>query len=75
MIYLKDLDFKQHPNKLKYELIVESLINNIEKGNIKNNDVLPSINEFSKTYCVSKDTVEKAYNEHPPICRAVFSLN
>lgn len=61
MIYLEDLNFRNHPNKLKYQVIVESIISNIENGTIKNLEVLPSINEFSKTYSISRDTVEKAY--------------
>jgi DNA-binding transcriptional regulator YhcF (GntR family) len=58
---LKDLKFDQDPNKPKYLQIADCFISNISNGSIKKNDQLPSINEFSKEYKVSRDTVEKAY--------------
>lgn len=46
----------------KYLQIVDSIIDNIAKGNFKINDKIPSINAFSEEYLISRDTVEKAYN-------------
>lgn len=46
----------------KYQQIVDSIIDNIAKGNLKINDKIPSINTFSEEYLISRDTVEKAYN-------------
>ncbi|MGY5354127.1 GntR family transcriptional regulator [Wenyingzhuangia sp. IMCC45467] len=61
MDMLKDLKFGNDPNKFLYQQIVDCFIFNISNGNIKNNETVPSINEFSRVYKVSRDTVEKAY--------------
>jgi DNA-binding transcriptional regulator YhcF (GntR family) len=47
----------------KYRQIIAAVINDIEKGVLKKDDPLPSINEFSFEYEIARDTVEKAYNE------------
>jgi DNA-binding transcriptional regulator YhcF (GntR family) len=47
----------------KVEQIVHSISNDIEKGTLKKNARLPSINEFSGKYNVARDTIEKAYKE------------
>lgn len=47
----------------KYKQIVNSIINEIEKGNLTENQQIPSINEISEEYYLSRDTVEKAYAE------------
>ncbi len=46
----------------KYKQIVDSVINGIEKKQLKIGDKIPSINAISETYLLSRDTVEKAYN-------------
>lgn len=46
----------------KYHQIVNSIIRDIEIGKLSIGDRLPSINEFSEEYYLSRDTVEKAYN-------------
>ncbi|MFD0991101.1 GntR family transcriptional regulator [Mariniflexile jejuense] len=61
MNMLKDLKFENDPNKFKYQQIVDCFMFNISNGNIKHNETVPSINEFSRIYNVSRDTVEKAY--------------
>lgn len=43
--------------------IVTSIIIDVKTGVLKKDDRLPSINDFSRTYNVSRDTVEKAYIE------------
>jgi DNA-binding transcriptional regulator YhcF (GntR family) len=47
----------------KYRQIVAAIINDIEKGVLKKDQQLPSINELSFEYDIARDTVEKAYNE------------
>ncbi|MFK8059854.1 MAG: GntR family transcriptional regulator [Polaribacter sp.] len=46
----------------KYQQIVDSIISNISKGNLKIDQKLPSINNLSEVFYLSRDTVEKAYN-------------
>lgn len=46
----------------KYRQIVNSIMEEIEKGNLKVGNRIPSINEISEEYYLSRDTVEKAYN-------------
>jgi DNA-binding transcriptional regulator YhcF (GntR family) len=57
--------FKQELNsKLpKYRQIIAAIISDVEKGVLKKDDQLPSINELSFEYDIARDTVEKAYNE------------
>src|SRR5258708_1275874 len=46
----------------KYRQIVNSIIKDIESGVLTVGQRVPSINEFSEEYYLSRDTVEKAYN-------------
>ncbi|MEH6406381.1 MAG: GntR family transcriptional regulator [Leeuwenhoekiella sp.] len=46
----------------KYSQIVDSIIQNISSGNLKMDQKIPSINQFSEEFYLSRDTVEKAYN-------------
>jgi DNA-binding transcriptional regulator YhcF (GntR family) len=46
----------------KYKQIINAVINDIEKGLLKKDDPLPSINELSFEFDIARDTVEKAYN-------------
>lgn len=46
----------------KYRQIVNSIIEDIEKGLLHVGQRVPSINEISEEYYLSRDTVEKAYN-------------
>lgn len=45
----------------KYLQITNSIIKAVTNGKLQENDVLPSINEFSNELDVSRDTVEKGY--------------
>ena len=45
-----------------YRQIISSIIDGIDEGNIKKNDILPSLHEMCVELNVSKNTVEKAYN-------------
>lgn len=47
----------------KYLQVVNLILDEIEKGNLKVGDRIPSINETSFDLLLSRDTVEKAYNE------------
>lgn len=47
----------------KYQQVVNSIIEDIEKGHLKVGQKIPSINEISEEYYLSRDTVEKAYNQ------------
>ncbi|MEO5976405.1 MAG: GntR family transcriptional regulator [Chryseolinea sp.] len=46
----------------KYRQIVDSIITDIENGLLVVGQRVPSINEISEEYYLSRDTVEKAYN-------------
>lgn len=45
----------------KYQQLANSIIKAIEKGKLQTEDVLPSINELSFQYEISRDTAEKGY--------------
>lgn len=45
----------------KYQQVVDTIISDIEIGLVKIGDKIPSINETSEEYYLSRDTVEKAY--------------
>ena len=46
-----------------YKQIAQSIGKQIDKGTLKKNFLLPSINLFSDKYAVARDTVERAYKE------------
>lgn len=55
---------KSPDNKLpKYQQLVKSLLRDIELGDLKPGERLPSINEASEECYLSRDTVERAYTE------------
>lgn len=47
----------------KYLQLINSILQGIQSGQIKKNDLLPSINEFSCTLETARSTIERAYNE------------
>ena len=53
-----------NPNsrKPKYQQIVDSIVYNISRGHLKMGEKIPSINNLSEEFYLSRDTVEKAYN-------------
>jgi DNA-binding transcriptional regulator YhcF (GntR family) len=57
------IQIKENSAKPKYLQIVSSIVAGINKGMFKHLDKLPSINEVSAEHDVSRDTVEKAYQE------------
>ena len=54
-----DIEFKE--SAPKYIQIIKSLLLAISKGKLKRGDKIPSINQLSEEYLLSRDTVEKAY--------------
>lgn len=59
---LKLLKIDEDSRVPKYKQIVDSILYNIGNGNLKINEKIPSINNFSEEFYMSRDTVEKAYN-------------
>lgn len=55
------LDICDDSNSPKYKQIIDSIIWSIKVGKLKAGDKLPSINQLSFDYYLSRDTVEKAY--------------
>lgn len=47
----------------KYLQLINSILEGIQSGEIKKNDLLPSINELSCTLETARSTIERAYNE------------
>ncbi len=47
----------------KYLQIVNAVLKEIEKGNIKAGDNMPSINELSIELDIARDTVERGYKK------------
>jgi DNA-binding GntR family transcriptional regulator len=47
----------------KYLQVVNAIISDIEDGMLKPGERIPSINETSEMYYLSRDTIEKAYKE------------
>jgi DNA-binding transcriptional regulator YhcF (GntR family) len=59
----KQLKIDSESRMPKYRQIVNSVIHAIETGTFKVGQRIPSINEISEEYYLSRDTVEKAYNQ------------
>ncbi|MEM8763335.1 MAG: GntR family transcriptional regulator [Bacteroidota bacterium] len=45
----------------KYKQVMDSILKSINTGNLQLGEKIPSINELSEEYLLSRDTVEKAY--------------
>ncbi len=45
----------------KYQQLANSIVDGIKSGNIRLNDVLPSLNELSFEFEISRDTAERGY--------------
>ncbi|HMR57394.1 MAG TPA: winged helix-turn-helix domain-containing protein [Cyclobacteriaceae bacterium] len=50
-----------HSATPKYQQLANAVINAIKAGKLLKNDVLPSINELSFEFEISRDTAEKGY--------------
>ncbi|WP_194775429.1 GntR family transcriptional regulator [Pararhodonellum marinum] len=55
--------FDENSSLPKHRQLADLILENIEKGVFKKGQRIPSINETSFDFLVSKDTVEKAYQE------------
>ncbi|HYC86626.1 MAG TPA: GntR family transcriptional regulator [Chryseosolibacter sp.] len=67
---VKTIEFRNKPIRIdgesrvpKYRQIINSIIEDIDRGILRVGERVPSINEISEEYYLSRDTVEKAYNE------------
>lgn len=58
-----EFQFKGKTDRPIYRHIAEIIAHDIEKGVLQNRSQLPSVNQFSSTFGVARDTVEKAYKE------------
>lgn len=56
-------DISNESSLPKYKQLIKSIIENIEFGHLQYGQKLPSINQLSFDYYLSRDTVEKAYKE------------
>lgn len=62
--FTASIGIKNPDNKLpKYQQLINSLLQDIEMGELKAGERLPSINEASEECYLSRDTVERAYSE------------
>ncbi|MBQ0733572.1 GntR family transcriptional regulator [Aquimarina celericrescens] len=62
MNLLVNIRIDHESRKPKYKQIVDSIIDDISRGNLNVGQKIPSINEISEEFYLSRDTVEKAYN-------------
>jgi DNA-binding transcriptional regulator YhcF (GntR family) len=62
MEFSKELRIDSESRIPKYRQIVDIIIEDIEKGVLTVGQKVPSINEISEEFYLSRDTVEKAYN-------------
>lgn len=51
------------PTTPKYLQLINAILQGIQSGEIKKNDLLPSINEFSCALVTARSTIERAYSE------------
>ncbi|HEY4324042.1 MAG TPA: GntR family transcriptional regulator [Mucilaginibacter sp.] len=61
--YLKIVKIDENSITPKYLQITNSILSGIESEQLKQDDILPSINDFSYGLETSRNTVEKAYKE------------
>jgi DNA-binding transcriptional regulator YhcF (GntR family) len=57
----KHIRLDDHSATPKYQQLANSIIEAVQSGGIKKDDVLPSINELSFEFEISRDTAEKGY--------------
>ena len=62
MKFTKEIRIDRESRIPKYRQIVNNIIKDIEMGILTVGQRLPSINEISEEYYLSRDTIEKAYN-------------
>ena len=57
----KHIILDDHSATPKYQQLANSIVDAVQSGKIKKDDVLPSINEISFEFEISRDTAEKGY--------------
>lgn len=57
----KHITLDDHSATPKYQQLANSIVDAVQSGRIKKDDVLPSINELSFEFEISRDTAEKGY--------------
>lgn len=62
MDILEFIKIDKESRQPKYQQIVNSIIYNISEGHFAMDQKIPSINNLSEEFNISRDTVEKAYN-------------
>lgn len=62
---MTNIQFKinDNSNVLKFQQLVDSIIDSISRNQLKEGDMLPSVNQIMKECSLSRDTVFKAYAE------------
>ena len=62
---MTELKFKidTHSNALKFQQLVDEIVDAISRNQLKQGDMLPSVNQIMKETSLSRDTVFKAYAE------------
>ena len=63
MVLEKSEKIAENSQTPKYLQVVNLILEEIENGKLKIGERIPSINETSFDFLLSRDTVEKAYNE------------
>ncbi|TRW23882.1 GntR family transcriptional regulator [Flavobacterium zepuense] len=58
-----ELKINENSRIPKYKQIIDSILMDLARGNIKVGEKIPSINELSEMCYLSRDTVEKAYKQ------------
>ena len=61
MKIFRHINIEDDSRKPKYIQIVDSIIENINDGNLSIGEKIPSINNLSEEFLISRDTVEKSY--------------
>jgi DNA-binding transcriptional regulator YhcF (GntR family) len=57
----KHITLDDHSATPKYQQLANSIVDAVQSGKLKKDDVLPSINELSFEFEISRDTAEKGY--------------
>lgn len=57
------IQINEHSKTPKYKQIIQSILTSIEKGLLKEQEKLPSVNRLLIQFDISRDTVVKAYEE------------
>ena len=60
---LLEMEIDHESRVPKYKQVKDCIIKGITMGQLKIGQKIPSINEISESYYLSRDTVEKAYSQ------------